>query len=112
MGAFGSATADTLDEVLVVEPLLNLRGMDVFLTDDPEPECSNHPFLLEQGLRDYPTFTLNILSQWGNILIYFTLPNWVCNFEDIQEEDNDPDDVKALKVRITHINTMCSLCII
>jgi hypothetical protein len=102
MGAFGNAEADTLDDVLVVEPLLKLRGMDVFLTDNPEPECCTHPFLLEQGLRDYPTFTLNILSQWGNVLIYFTLPRWVCDFEDIQEEDDDPDDVKALKVRIDH----------
>lgn len=85
-------------EGVVIEPLFQLRGVDVFLSDDPEPEPSTHPWLVQQGLRDRPTFTLNILTQWGNILIYFEMPAWVRNFH-TPEDENDADDVKALKVR-------------
>jgi hypothetical protein len=87
---------DSLDG-FVIEPILKLRGMDVFLTDDPEMEASTHPWLVQQGLRSIPTFTVNVLTQWGNILIYFEMPAWVRSFNHVEEE-SDPDDVKALKV--------------
>jgi hypothetical protein len=98
LGSFdlSSAVADSL-EGFVVEPIFKLRGMDVFLTDDPETHASTHPWLIQQGLRSVPTFVLNVLTQWGNILIYFEMPDWVDGFQHI-EEATDPDDVKALKV--------------
>ena len=39
------------------------------------------------------------MTQWGNLLIYFEMPEWFENFGDsIVESEDDPDDVKALKV--------------
>lgn len=55
IGSFGLAIADSLDE-FVVKPMFQLRGMDVFLTDDPESSVASHPWLVDQGLRDVPTF--------------------------------------------------------
>jgi hypothetical protein len=97
LGSFdlSSTVADSL-EGFVVEPIFQLRGMDVFLTDDPEPQASTHPWLIEQGLRSVPTFIVNVLTQWGNILIYFEMPTWVHGFQHA-EEVSDPDHVKALK---------------
>jgi hypothetical protein len=46
-----------------------------------------------------PSFVVNILTQWANILIYFQMPEWVQAWDNIVEHDDDPDDVKALKVR-------------
>jgi hypothetical protein len=89
--------ADTL-EGYVVAPLFQLRGMDIFLSEDiPEMESSTHPYLLENGLRSVPTFIVNVLTQWGNIFIYFEMPKWVHGFDMIVHE-SDPDEVKALKV--------------
>lgn len=98
MGSFELPDADSLDD-FVVNPLLKLRGMDIFLTDgDPESSVADHPWLIENGLRDVPTFITNIISQWGNILIYFEMPAWVTDWKTIQEEKEDTDEVKALKV--------------
>jgi hypothetical protein len=83
------------------DPVFQLRGMDVFLTDDPEAEIATHPWMLSQGLRDTPTLTVNILTQWGNILIYFALPDWVASistFANLTEDGSDPNNVKAVKV--------------
>jgi len=90
--------ADSLGE-FVVEPVLKLRGMDVFLTDDADMEVATHPWLIGQGLRDVPTMIVNVITQWGNILVYFELPGWVKDWDSIQENESDPDDDKALKVR-------------
>lgn len=46
-----------------------------------------------------PSFVVNILTQWANILIYFQMPEWVRDWDNLLEHDDDPDDVKALKVR-------------
>ena len=101
LGSFDlSATAADSLEGFVVEPIFQLRGMDVFLTDDPEARASTHPWLIEQGLLSVPTFIVNVLTQWGNIFIYFEMPAWVHGFQHTEEE-SDPDDVKALKVRST-----------
>ena len=99
LGSFDLAAevAETL-EGYVVAPLFQLRGMDIFLSEDvPEMESSTHPYLIENGLRSVPTFIVNVLTQWGNILIYFEMPKWVHSF-DMTVEESDPDDVKALKV--------------
>jgi hypothetical protein len=98
LGAFdlSKATADTLDD-FVIEPILKLRGMDVFLTDQLESQVASHPWLISQGLRDVPTLVVNTLTQWGHILVYFEMPEWVQDWNSIDEDECDPDDVKALK---------------
>jgi hypothetical protein len=105
LGSFdlSGTIADSL-EGYVVAPLFQLRGMDIFLSEDlPEMESSTHPYLLEHGLRSVPTFIVNVLTQWGNIFIYFEMPNWVHGF-DMMVHESDADDVKALKVCITAIS--------
>jgi hypothetical protein len=104
--------ADTL-EGYVVAPLFQLRGMDIFLSEDiPEMEASTHPYLLENGLRSVPTFIVNVLTQWGNIFIYFEMSKWVHGFEMIVHE-SDPDEVKALKVcSFSCISCMFQFCFI
>jgi hypothetical protein len=92
------ATATSFDGDSI-DPGCVLRGMDVFLTDDPETEAGTHPWLIEHGLRDVPTFILNFYTQWGNMLFYFELPSFVTDWN-LVENDTDPDDVKALKVRV------------
>ena len=98
-GAFdlSKATADSLDN-FVIEPILKLRGMDVFLTEDLECDVSSHPWLIKQGLRNVPTMVVNTITQWGHILVYFEMPEWVnAGFDNIVEEKSDEEDVKALK---------------
>jgi hypothetical protein len=96
LGSFDivSSSADSLVG-FVVDPLFKLRGMDVFLSDCPEHEIATHPWFIQQGLRDSPSFTVNILTQWGNIFIYFAVP---VEIFDAPENETDPDDVKAAKV--------------
>jgi hypothetical protein len=98
IGAFdlSTATADTLDD-FVIEPLLKLRGMDVFLTEQLESQVASHPWLISQGMRNVPTLVVNTLTQWGHILVYFEMPEWVQDWNSIVEDESDPDDVKALK---------------
>jgi hypothetical protein len=86
----------------LIDPVCILRGMDVFLTDDPETEIGSHQWLIDNGLRDVPTLILNFYTQWGNMLFYFQLPNFVQDWN-LVEYDNDPDDVKAMKVS-------CGIC--
>jgi hypothetical protein len=45
-----------------------------------------------------PSFVVNVMTQWANILIYFQMPEWVNGWDNIFEDDDDPDEVKALKV--------------
>jgi hypothetical protein len=44
-----------------------------------------------------PTLVVNTLTQWGHILVYFERPEWVQDWNSIEEDGCDPDDVKALK---------------
>lgn len=39
-----------------------------------------------------------MMSQWANILIYFEMPSWIKDWDSVVEEEDDLDDVKALKV--------------
>lgn len=101
----GTGTIDDPERLLAksledeaVEPLCRLRGMDVFLTDSHESDLGTHSFLIENGLRDRPTFIINILTQWGNVAIYFELPDWVQSWDAITVNDDDGEDVTALKV--------------
>ena len=81
----------------VIEPCCKLRGMDVFLTEMAEESMSTHPFLIKAGLRDKPTFMVNAIVQWANICLYFELPDWFTDFDNIVEHDDDATDVKAIK---------------
>ena len=81
----------------VIDPCFKLRGMDLFLTDAAEEDMSSHPFLLKHGLRDKPTLIVNALVQWANVCLYFQLPDWFTDFDEIVENDDDPADVKATK---------------
>jgi hypothetical protein len=46
---------------------------------------------------------INILTPYGNICIYFKLPDWVKDFkESLVEEEDDPSDVIALKVSVVY----------
>lgn len=100
LGSFELPTEIDSFESLDIHPLMELRGMDVFLTEDPEMDPSTHPWLIEQGLRDVPTLLVNIVTQWGNILIYFQLPSWIKDLDIISEDPGDAEDVAAFKVRI------------
>jgi hypothetical protein len=63
------------------------------------------PLSCRNGLREVPTFVLNMMTQWGNLLIYMKMPDWVEDLgPSIVESEDDPDDVKALKVRKTYSN--------
>ena len=82
----------------IVDPLCKLRGMDLFLSDDPPGEIWKQPMLKDGGLRDMPTFIANLMLPFGNITAYFALPDWVDSLSNIPEEEvDDPADVKALK---------------
>jgi len=65
---------------------------------------------LRNGLRDTPSFVVNIMSQWANILIYFQMPSWIKDWNNIVEEEGDPDDVKALKVNPKALRVCLFLC--
>jgi hypothetical protein len=99
IGAFDISKCDALTlENIVVDPCMTLRGMDIFLTDDPEDDLSSHPFLLKQGLRRTPSLLVNIMVQWANIVVYFQRPEWFTDFDSIVEKGDDPPDVIACKV--------------
>lgn len=102
-GDLGSIDLDVIQATVLLtkmqaEPLCRLRGVDVFLTDCAEAEMSTHPFLLDHGLRKTPTFIINMMTQWGSILIYMELPDWVVDRSTcLVEQTGDADNVKALK---------------
>jgi hypothetical protein len=92
--------ASSLEED-VVDPCFHLRGLDCFLTDAAENDMVSHPFLLKQGLRETPTFMVNAVLHWANVLVYFELPDWFTDFDEIVENNDDPNDVKAVKRFLT-----------
>jgi hypothetical protein len=109
MGQFELPDADTLDDFVVV-PLLKLRGMDIFMTDEPETEIITHPWLIEQGLRSVPTLVVNLLTPWANVLIYLEMPSWVTRLSDLEVNADDEQDVKAFKVNATETVSVVHGC--
>ncbi|KAL7541820.1 hypothetical protein ACHAXR_012554 [Thalassiosira sp. AJA248-18] len=94
--------ADSMESVELfsqtIDPLFDLRGMDLFLTDDPEENIWRQPLLNQCGLRDTPTFIVNLMMPFGNMTAYFKLPDWMDDWNNIPEEKgDDPPDIKALK---------------
>ena len=55
-------------------------------------------YLIRDGLRDKPTFIINIMTTWANISIYLEMPSWVKKFDSIVETESDSNEIKALKV--------------
>ncbi|KAG7352460.1 DUF1336 domain containing protein [Nitzschia inconspicua] len=87
---------DRLEEVST--PLCSIRGLDFFRTDAADPDMITHPYLIQNGLRSFPTFFINFLTMYGNILVYFKLPDWVTDWgQSLVEREGDPADVIALK---------------
>jgi len=61
-----------------------LRGLDCFL-GPPQDDICNHDFLIAQGLRNMPTFVINVQLCFANILVYFALPEWFTDFDDLRK---------------------------
>ena len=55
----------------VVESVFSLRGMDMFLGDEPEELIYRQPLLHKSGLRKTPTFVGNLMMPFGNMTVYF-----------------------------------------
>lgn len=92
---------ETLSGDFVVDPLCRLRGMDIFQTDCPEEEICKHRLLTRMGMRKVPTFLVNIMAPWANVVVYFQMPEWVKRFGDIKETEGDSQDTKSLKRFLT-----------
>jgi len=78
-------------------PMCKYRGMDVFLTDSAEDPIHKNVYLNKCGLRNVPTLVINVILAWANFVVYYEMPHWVKNFDDIEIEESDPDDVKVFK---------------
>lgn len=50
------------------------RGVDIWLTDNPERHISRHPAVLGGKLGDHDTFVVNFLLPFGNFVAYFGIP--------------------------------------
>jgi len=50
------------------------RGVDMFLTDNPERHIARHPSVLGGQLSLEDTFLVNFLLPFGNFVIYFSIP--------------------------------------
>jgi hypothetical protein len=50
------------------------RGVDVWLTDNPERHIARHPHVLGGTLAEEDTFLVNFLLPFGNFVSYFRIP--------------------------------------
>jgi hypothetical protein len=53
---------------------LSCRGVDVWITDNPERHIARHPSVLGGRLGDEDTFLVNFLLPFGNFVSYFSIP--------------------------------------
>ena len=53
---------------------LTCRGVDVWITDNPERHIARHPSILGGRLNDVDTFLVNFLLPFGNLVAYFEIP--------------------------------------
>jgi hypothetical protein len=51
------------------------RGVDIWLTDNPERHIARHPGVLGGRLGDADTFVVNFLLPFGNFVAYFAIPS-------------------------------------
>ena len=56
------------------EAPLICRGVDVWLTDNPQRHIARHPSVLGGRLGETDTFLLNFLLPFGNFVSYFEIP--------------------------------------
>lgn len=50
------------------------RGVDLWLTDNPQRHIATHPSVMGGKLGDEDTFLVNFLLPFGNFVAYFTVP--------------------------------------
>ena len=50
------------------------RGVDVWITDNPERNIARHPSVMGGKLEDEDTFLVNFLLPFGNFVAYFGIP--------------------------------------
>ena len=84
----------------IIEPLFHLRGVDIFLTTDgnPQEKIWQLEALKGVGLRSKPTFCINCLLPWSNFVAYFAMPNWfVDTTSSLEVKEGDTPDEIALK---------------
>jgi hypothetical protein len=53
---------------------LTCRGVDVWMTDNPERHIARHPAVLGGKLDEHDTFLVNFLLPFGNFVAYFSIP--------------------------------------
>ena len=53
---------------------LKCRGVDVWMTDNPERHIARHPAVVGGKLNDEDTFLVNFLLPFGNFVAYFSVP--------------------------------------
>jgi hypothetical protein len=53
---------------------LTCRGVDVWMTDNPQRHIARHPSVLGGKLGDEDTFMVNFLLPFGNFVAYFSIP--------------------------------------
>jgi Protein ENHANCED DISEASE RESISTANCE 2, C-terminal len=53
---------------------LQCRGVDIWLTDNPERHIARHPAVLGGKLGEMDTFLVNFLLPFGNFVSYFSIP--------------------------------------
>ena len=53
---------------------LKCRGVDVWMTDNPERYIARHPSVLGGKLGEEDTFLVNFLLPFGNFIAYFSIP--------------------------------------
>lgn len=55
-------------------PALKCRGVDLWITDNPERHIARHPAMLGGKLQEKDTFLVNFLLPFGNFVAYFEIP--------------------------------------
>jgi Protein ENHANCED DISEASE RESISTANCE 2, C-terminal len=53
---------------------LQCRGVDIWLTDNPERHIARHPAVLGGKMGETDTFLVNFLLPFGNFVSYFSIP--------------------------------------
>jgi hypothetical protein len=100
-GKFQVKVEDVVTLEDVIAPAMKLRGLDIFVADresnEGQTNMGEHPHLIEQGLRDTGTLLLNLITGHCNIVLYLQLPSYVTQLHDLKEQDDDDEEVKAIK---------------
>jgi len=81
----------------VIDPICIFRGIDAFLPDGCDSELSKRKILTDCGLGDKPMGMIHVMCPFASLVSYFELPSWVEEDGGLDEKDDDPDDVIAVK---------------